>query len=163
MQRYDVNLFLREYLRVCKEIIWTLCCWPPGPLARRERRAIPGAVCEERATKPAGTAPRSPVGRSPEGRGGEGRVSALLPLLCDVRHRLRRGASHLPARRSRQSVHIISLQTLKPELRTRSGDVSRFRGEFSNRHFCRGRNPPVLVLNQGTYIPQVLQTAEQGD
>src|SRR5206468_4939868 len=29
-------------------------CWPPGPLARRERRAIPGAVCEERATKPAG-------------------------------------------------------------------------------------------------------------
>src|SRR5436190_4408138 len=54
MQRYDVNLFLREYLRVCKEIIWTLCCWPPGPLARRERRAIPGAVCEERATKPAG-------------------------------------------------------------------------------------------------------------
>src|SRR5947208_10814961 len=54
MQRYDVNLFLREYLRVCKEIIWTLCCWPPGPLARRERRAIPGAVCGERATKPAG-------------------------------------------------------------------------------------------------------------
>src|SRR5436309_9807574 len=53
-----------------------------------------------------------PAGRSPEGRGGEGRVSALLPLLCDVRHRLRRGASHLPARRSRQSVHIISLQTL---------------------------------------------------
>src|SRR5438876_156058 len=30
------------------------CCRPPGPLARRERRAIPGAVCEERATKPAG-------------------------------------------------------------------------------------------------------------
>src|SRR5438093_2102888 len=42
----------------------------------------------------------------PEGRGGEGRVSALLPLLDDVRHRRRRGASHLPARRSRQSVHI---------------------------------------------------------
>src|SRR5947208_17085409 len=52
------------------------------------------------------------------GRGGEGRVSALLPLLDDVRHRLRRGASHLPARRSRQSVHIISSQTLKPELQT---------------------------------------------
>ena len=30
------------------------CCRPPGPLARRERRAIPGVVCEERATKPAG-------------------------------------------------------------------------------------------------------------
>src|SRR5207249_3263827 len=35
---------------------FTFCCRPPGPLARRERRAIPGAsgaVCEERATKPA--------------------------------------------------------------------------------------------------------------
>src|SRR6058998_386774 len=41
-------------LRVCEEITCTLCCWPPGPLARRERRAVPGAVCEERATKPAG-------------------------------------------------------------------------------------------------------------
>jgi len=49
------------------------------------------------------------VGRSPEGRGGEGRVSALLPLLDDAqRHRLRRGASHLPARRSRQNAHLIS-------------------------------------------------------
>src|SRR5213595_2127758 len=118
----DVNVFgvqpSGRKLRVCDEIIWTLCCWPPGPLARRERRAIPGAVCEERATKPAGTAPRSPAGRSPEGRGGEGRVSALLPLLCDVRHRLRRGASHLPARRSRQSVHIISLQTLRVDSET---------------------------------------------
>src|SRR5207249_4406376 len=81
---------------------FTFCAGLPGPLARRERRAIPGAVCEERATKPAGTAPRSPVGRSPKGRGGEGRVSALLPLLDDVRHRLRRGASHLQYRRSRQ-------------------------------------------------------------
>src|ERR671930_1010071 len=33
---------------------FTFCCRPPGPLARRERRAIPGAVCKERATKPAG-------------------------------------------------------------------------------------------------------------
>src|SRR5439155_23087701 len=51
-------------------------------------------------------APR-PAGRSPEGRGGEGRVSALLPLLDDVRHRLRRGASHLPARRPRQNVNLF--------------------------------------------------------
>src|SRR5205823_4677353 len=48
------QIILARALRVCQEIIWTLCCWPPGPLARRERRAIPGAVCEERATKPAG-------------------------------------------------------------------------------------------------------------
>ncbi len=85
--------------------------WPPGPLARRERRAIPGAVCEERATKPAG--PRAAAQR--------GASRAKLGILDDVRHRLRRGASHLPARRSRQSVHIISSQTLKPELHASAG------------------------------------------
>jgi len=31
----------------------------------------------------------------------------LLPLLDDVRHRLRRGASHLPARRSRQNGNLF--------------------------------------------------------
>src|SRR5437773_5454655 len=82
------------------------CCRPPGPLARRERRAIPGAVCEERATKPAGLR-----AASPEGRGG-GRASALLPLLDDVRHRLRRGASHLPARRSRQNGNLFLREPL---------------------------------------------------
>src|SRR5438034_2471183 len=82
--------------------------WPPGPLARRERRAIPGAVCEERATKPAG--PRAAAQR--------GASRAKLGILDDVRHRLRRGASHLPARRSRQSVHIISLQTLRVDSET---------------------------------------------
>src|SRR5438876_2612570 len=45
-------------------------------------------------------------------RGGEGRVSALLPLLDDVRHRLRRGASHLPARRSRQNVNLFLREPL---------------------------------------------------
>ena len=33
---------------------FAFCCRPPGPLARRERRRVPGAVREERATKPAG-------------------------------------------------------------------------------------------------------------
>src|SRR5437867_603279 len=46
------------------------------------------------------------------GRGGEGRVSALLPLLDDVRHRLRRGASHLPARLSRQNVNLFLREPL---------------------------------------------------
>src|SRR5213076_3470930 len=40
-------------------------------------------------------------GPQPAGARRQGRVSASLPLLDDVRHRLRRGASHLPARRSR--------------------------------------------------------------
>jgi len=44
-----------------------------------------------------------PAGHSLKGRGGEW-ASASLPLLDDVhRHRLRRGASHLPTRRSRQN------------------------------------------------------------
>jgi hypothetical protein len=47
------------------------------------------------------------VGRSPTGRGGKGAVSAALPLLDDVRHRLHRGALHLPARRSRQNVNLF--------------------------------------------------------
>src|SRR5438874_9912893 len=52
------------------------------------------------------------AGRSPQGRGGEGRVSASLPLLDDVRPRLRRGASHLPARRSRQNVNLFLREPL---------------------------------------------------
>src|SRR5438445_5859254 len=51
-------------------------------------------------------------GPQPGGRGGEGRVSALLPLLDDVRHRLRRGASHQPARRSRQNVNLFLRELL---------------------------------------------------
>jgi len=43
----------------------------------------------------------------------QGRVSALLPLLDDVRHRLRRGASHLPARRSRQNVNLFLREPLE--------------------------------------------------
>jgi len=35
-----------------------------------------------------------------------------LPLLDDVRHRLRRGASHLPARRSRQNVNLFLREPL---------------------------------------------------
>src|SRR5438128_6357369 len=46
-------------------------------------------------------------GPQPGGARRQGRVSALLPLLDDVRHRLRRGASHLPARRSRQNVNLF--------------------------------------------------------
>src|SRR5947199_7298308 len=59
-----------------------------------------------------------PAGRGPKGRGGEGRVSALLPLLDDVRHRLRRGASHLPARRSRQNVKLFLREPLGHSVRT---------------------------------------------
>src|SRR5437773_12361311 len=46
---------------------FTFCCRPPGPLARRERRAIPGAVCEERATKPAGLRAAARRGAAPKG------------------------------------------------------------------------------------------------
>ena len=32
---------LKLWLRARQEIRCTFCCWPPGPLARRERRAYP--------------------------------------------------------------------------------------------------------------------------
>jgi len=35
-----------------------------------------------------------------------------LPLLDDVRHRLRRGASHLPTRRSRQNANLFLREPL---------------------------------------------------
>ena len=44
--------------------------------------------------------------RPPSGRGG-GRASAALPLLDNAPHCLRRGALHLPARRSRQNVNLF--------------------------------------------------------
>ena len=64
-----------------------------------------------------------PADPSPQGRGGAG-ASALLPLLEDAqRHRLRRGASHLPPRRSRQSASVISLQTLNDEFTLFDGGI----------------------------------------
>jgi len=48
---------------------------------------------------------------SPAGRGG-GRASAALPLLDNEPHCLRRGALHLPARRSRQNVYLFSRRPL---------------------------------------------------
>jgi len=44
----------RWHLKGSRKNYLAFCCWPPGPLARRERRAIPEVVCEKRATKPAG-------------------------------------------------------------------------------------------------------------
>src|SRR5207247_5972499 len=81
---------------------FTFCCRPPGPLARPSDELYPGGASNKAS---------GPAGRSPEGRGG-GRASALLPLLDDVRHRLRRGASHLPARRSRQNVNLFLREPL---------------------------------------------------
>src|SRR5436189_4723590 len=69
------------------------CCRPPGPLARRERRAITGAVCEERATKPAGLSRYAREGRVPS--------EARDPRRCPTSAASRR--LHLPARRSRQN------------------------------------------------------------
>src|SRR2546422_2468895 len=43
--RFDVTRDGRRFLvvtvRARQEIRCTFCCWPPGPLARRERRAYP--------------------------------------------------------------------------------------------------------------------------
>src|SRR2546422_11716823 len=37
----EMKMISHEALRARQEIRCTFCCWPPGPLARRERRAYP--------------------------------------------------------------------------------------------------------------------------
>ena len=49
-----VKMFWRNATKGSRKNYLAFCCRPPGPLARRERRAIPAVVCVERATKPAG-------------------------------------------------------------------------------------------------------------
>jgi len=96
---------MQRELRACDEISGALCCRPPGPLARRERRAY-RVVCKERTTQPAGLRAAARRGAAAGGHLLRCRSSTMSP------HRLRRGALHLPARRSRQSVSLISSQAL---------------------------------------------------
>src|SRR5213592_132302 len=81
-------------------------------------------------------------GPQPGGARRQGRVSALLPLLDDVRHRLRRGASHLPARRSRQNgnlflreplVLLFAITVVKPVLAKAEGPALRLCRTFGAR------------------------------
>jgi hypothetical protein len=92
-------------VRACDEISGALCCRPPGLLARRERRAY-RVVCKERTTQPAGLRAAVRRGAAAGGHLLRCRSSTMSP------HRLRGGALHLPARRSRQSVSLISSQAL---------------------------------------------------
>src|SRR5919106_1567042 len=91
-------------IRVCQEIIWTLCCRPPGPLARRERRAIPGEVCEERATTPAGL--RAAALRGAAARARIGFVAA--PRRCPTSTSSRRLASARPALAPKGSYYFLT-------------------------------------------------------
>ncbi len=59
------------------------------------------SVCKERATKPAGLPAAAHWGAAAGGHLLRCRSSTMTP------HRLRRGALHLPARRSRQSANVI--------------------------------------------------------
>ena len=63
-------------------------------------------VCKERATKPAGLPAAARKGAAAGGHLLRCRSSTMK------KHRLRRGALHLPARRTRQNVHVIHAQTL---------------------------------------------------
>jgi hypothetical protein len=101
---------IKDPLRACDKISDALRCRPPGPLARRERRAY-GVVCEERATQSAGLRAAARRGAAAGGH-----------LLCwrsstMSSHRLRRAALHLPARRSRRSASLILSQALKVAVR----------------------------------------------
>ena len=49
--------FLSVRLRACDEMSDALRCWPPGPMARRERRAY-RVACKERTTQPRACGPQ---------------------------------------------------------------------------------------------------------
>jgi hypothetical protein len=102
-------------VRAYDEIRDALRCRPPGPLARRERRAY-RVVCKERTTQPAGLRAAARRGAPTGGHLQRCRSSTMSP------HRLRRGALHLPARRSRRSASLISSQALSESIRF----ISRF-------------------------------------
>ena len=74
----------------------------PRPAGKARATSIPGAVCKERATKPAGLS-----------RSGKDASRACSGCSTMSPHRLRRGALHLPARRSRQNANLF-LRDLRP-------------------------------------------------
>src|SRR5205809_2247386 len=80
----------------------------PRPAGKARATSIPAAVCKERATQPAGLRAAARRGAAAGGHLRCCRSSTMSP------HRLRRGALHLPARRSRQNAHLISLRALIP-------------------------------------------------
>ena len=73
----------------------------PRPAGKARATSIPAAVCKERATQPAGLRAAARRGAAAGGHLRRCRSSTMPP------HRLRRGALHLPARRSRQNAHLI--------------------------------------------------------
>ena len=109
----EVLISVLAGLRACDEISGALRCRPPGPMARRERRAY-RVVCKERTTQPAGLRAAARRGAAAGGHLLRCRFSTMAP------HRLRRGALHLPARRSRRSASLISSQALTSTQRTRA-------------------------------------------
>ena len=72
----------------------------PRPAGEARATSIP-VVCKERAIKPAGLRAAAQRGAAAGGHLLRCRSSTMTP------HRLRRGASHLPAWRSRPSANVI--------------------------------------------------------
>jgi hypothetical protein len=120
-------------LRACDEIRGALCCRPPGLLARRERRAY-RLVCKERTTQPASLRAAARRGVAAGGHLLRCRSSTMSP------HRLRRGALHLPARRSRQSASLISSQALMVQGHSRCPGSVYYRSEVKRHRRSRARS-----------------------
>ena len=95
-----LSLFIESgtYLRARRKITFALCCRPPGPLPQPEGARRRAGICGV-------AAPRR------------------WRRASDAPHRLRRGALHLPARRSRQNVNVILRQALSPSSATSLFDI----------------------------------------
>ena len=110
-------------LRARQEIRCAFCCWPPGPLARRERRAYPLRYVRSEQHSQRACGPQARRGAAAGGHLRRCRSSTMPP------HRLRRGALHLPARRSRQNAHLIFWRALSV-LAVNSGSLWTRRQDF---------------------------------
>src|SRR5438093_5227334 len=78
----------------------------PRSAGKARATSIPAAVCKERATQPAGLRAAARRGAAAGGHLLRCRSSKMSP------HRVRRGALHLPARRSRPNAHLIFWRAL---------------------------------------------------
>ena len=87
-------------LRARQKIRCTFCCWPPGP-PLRPLRYVRSEQHSQRELRPAALRAAARRGAAAGGHLRRCRSSTMSP------HRLRRGALHLPARRSRQNAHLI--------------------------------------------------------
>ena len=138
----------KEPIKSWERITVALCCWLPGP-----PQAIGGAA-RGRSTQMRERGSSGLLGLGAAATGGAAARGHLMRCRSSTMspHRLRRGALHLPARRSRQSAPVIPSQALRPgptaetawAWRDRSGAILRPFPAAGPTRSARARGRPAL-------------------